>query len=88
MIKRIIFGIFAILGAFLFPWWLAIIISFFGILYFDNFYEIILVGIILDSLYGKIFTAFGFGFWITASMFFVFYIVSEMKKSLLIKNKI
>lgn len=49
---RIILDIILILGAFIAPPWLTLLISLIGLFSFGNFYEIFVVGFIVDGLYG------------------------------------
>lgn len=87
MIKRVIFGIFLIISAFIFPWWVSAILAVIGLFYFENLYEVIFVGIIIDSLYGGIIEFFGFDFIFTAMSIILFFIMSKIKQNLLIGNK-
>lgn len=50
--KRIIFSVVLFLSIFLFPWWVVIALSVFGIFAFKSFYEALIVGIFMDTLYG------------------------------------
>jgi hypothetical protein len=52
LIKRLFVSLFFLFGAFILPWWIVIILGLFLMFYFDNFYEFILAGLILDGLYG------------------------------------
>jgi hypothetical protein len=49
--KRILFDIVLFLSAFIFPWWISILLLFIGIFLFKNFYEFIIDSIIIYSLY-------------------------------------
>jgi hypothetical protein len=84
MAKRIIFSIVLIILAFVAPWWIGFILALAGLFYFKGLYEVIAVGIILDSLYGASFSIFGFNFVFTAFFLIAFYIISTFKKNLLI----
>lgn len=53
MNKRIIFDL-IILGAVLYlPWWVVLVLGLFGTFYWAPFYEIILIGVLVDILYGS-----------------------------------
>lgn len=67
------------------PWWVTFVLTFIGLFYFPNLYEAILVGIIIDSLYGSILTIYGFSFVFTLFFIVAFYVVSHFRKNLLIK---
>lgn len=49
--KRGIFDIALFLSLFLLPWWLGVLLAFVGIFLFRNFYEFIISGIIIYSVY-------------------------------------
>ncbi len=49
--RRILVDILLILSIFFFPWWLTLGLSLIALFYFDNFYEILFLGIGIDSLY-------------------------------------
>ena len=49
--KRVIFDIALFLSAFIFPWWISILLLFIGIFLFKNFYEFIVDSLIIYSLY-------------------------------------
>lgn len=52
MYKRIIFDIVLFLSLFITPWWASFAIAFAGIFFFNDFYEIIALGFIMDIVYG------------------------------------
>jgi len=54
MIKRIIFDILLLLSAIVCPWWFTGIFSIVVLYYFRTFNEIILFGLIMDILYGRL----------------------------------
>lgn len=49
--KRGIFDIIFFLSLFILPWWIGVIFAFIGIFLFKDFYEFIVSGIIIYSLY-------------------------------------
>lgn len=49
--KRVIFNVILFISIFIFPWWISLFLIFVGIFIFNNFYEFILVNIIIYSLY-------------------------------------
>jgi hypothetical protein len=51
MIRRITIDALLIIAAFIMPWWLVVIASVYFLFKFERFYEIILMGLVLDSLY-------------------------------------
>ncbi len=84
MIPRILYGLFIILCAFLAPWWISVVFSFLGLFYFKNLYEVIAVGIIIDSLYGSNLEILNFSFVFTLFFIVSFYVVLRLRKNLLI----
>jgi len=87
MLNRVLFGIVLIISAFVFQWWISIILAILGLFYFNNLYEVIFVGIILDSLYGSgsnviFFEDFNFLFTIVLLITFIF--IEKFKTKLLI----
>ena len=49
--RRILTDIVLILSVYIFPWWFVLIMAVIALAVFDTFYEILFLGIILDSLY-------------------------------------
>jgi hypothetical protein len=84
MKKRIAFGIILIISAFVLPWWISFVASLIGLFYFKNLYEVIFVGLIIDSLYGVGVVLYGFEFVFTAFFLISFFAISKFKKSLLL----
>lgn len=52
MYQRIIFDIIFFLSLFAAPWWASLAIALVGIFFFNDFYEIIAAGFIMDIVYG------------------------------------
>ena len=82
--KRVFYGIFLILSAFFFPWWISVALVFFGALYFDNLYEAIAVGLIIDLTYGAGIEIYGFTLIFTFALTLMLYILSVVRKRILI----
>ena len=53
-LKRIILSSIFLISAFILPWWLVMFLGLMLLFYFNNYYEFIIAGLILDSLYGNI----------------------------------
>jgi hypothetical protein len=83
MITRVLFGIFLIISAFIFPWWISIILACIGMFKFKNLYEVIVVGIIIDSMYGLNLSIFGFEFVFSLILIISFYLISILKDRVL-----
>ncbi len=49
--KRVLVDIFLILSLFLFPWWITLAAGLIMLFIFDDFYEILFLGLGIDSLY-------------------------------------
>jgi hypothetical protein len=80
--KRALFGIILILSVFILPWWTAFLLSILGLFYFDNLYEVIVVGLAIDVLYGVHFEFFGFDLFFTLILLACFYMITLFKKQI------
>lgn len=87
LLKSIIFRIFCdivlILSLFYLPWWLVAAMGVALLFYFKNFYEIIIIGVLADMVYGiprKIF--FDFEFINTVLAFILYFAAEKLKKFL------
>lgn len=49
--KRVIFDLILFVSVFIFPWWISLFLVLVGIFLFDNFYEFIVSGVIIYSIY-------------------------------------
>jgi hypothetical protein len=80
MRTRIIFDVCLICIAFLAPWWGAAIMALIGLIIFDTFPEILILGIVLDSLYNAPISRFhSFQFVLTLTACFLFIAVKYAK---------
>jgi hypothetical protein len=52
MKKRIIFDILLLGALFYTPWWVLAVLAFLGAFFCESFYEVILLGLLADLLYG------------------------------------
>lgn len=87
MLSRILFGIIIVASAFVFQWWIGVLLSVFGLFYFSNLYEVIAVGIIIDSLYGvgpAWLSFLNFDFPFTILMIVLLLLTTKLKQQLLI----
>lgn len=82
--KRVLFGIFLISSVFYLPWWLPFLLCILGLFYFENLYEVIIVGLGLDVLYGAQFEIFGFDLFFTIAMLILFYLITVFKKQIIL----
>jgi hypothetical protein len=82
--KRVLFGILLILSSFSAYWWVAVLFSIFGLFYFENLYEVIIVGLVIDLLYGSQFEILGFDLIFTIGMLVLFYWISKFKTKIFI----
>ncbi len=82
--KRVLFGIFLIISAFIFPWWVSVALVFFGALYFNNLYEAIIVGMVIDLTYGVNIEIYGFNLIFTFALTLMLYVLSIVRKRILI----
>lgn len=84
--KRIIYSIILILSAFLLNWWIVSILAIVGLFYFDNYFEAVIAGLIIDSLYGAVLTFYGFEFVFTVFFLIVSFLISRFRSQLLIRS--
>lgn len=49
--ERVIFDFILLVSIFIFPWWISFFVVLLGIFLFDNFYEFIISGVIIYSIY-------------------------------------
>ncbi len=82
--KRVFFGMFLIILPFVSPWWVAALVGILGLFYFDNLYEVIIVGLLIDILYGVKYEFFGFSLIFTVSMTLVYYLITKFKTQIFI----
>ncbi len=50
-LKRSVIDVILILSAFMMPWWITALAACIALFYFESFYEIVVLGLIIDSLY-------------------------------------
>lgn len=88
--KRVIFDILIFLFIFLFPWWVSAIFAILGLFIFIEFYEFILISIIIYSLYTVPNSGFMSSLVVFPVIVFVIYIMiqSLRKYIILYKNEI
>ena len=80
--KRILISTIFIYGAFSWPWWLILILGLILSFYFNNFYEYILTGLIIDSLYGQILIFEKFSFIFTLITLVLTILIIKFKKQI------
>ncbi|MBP9855782.1 MAG: hypothetical protein KBC48_00530 [Candidatus Pacebacteria bacterium] len=51
--KRLLLGVVLLISLFFGPWWLTVIIGLFGLIYFKNYYEVAVVALLFDLIYGS-----------------------------------
>jgi hypothetical protein len=83
MIKRLIANIVLLLSIFFMPWWITLLLGVIFISIFPNFYEIFIMGILMDLLYSypkELFFNFNQIFSLGVILIFVF--IEKIKKYL------
>ena len=86
--RRILFDILILLSLFLVPWWVTGILCVIGAFIFNDFYELVIAGLIMYSLYGV-----GSPRWIASTVWLpvmliaVFFLISWLKKSIIFYKK-
>jgi hypothetical protein len=84
LLKRILASLIFIYLGFSLPWWLVLILGFALSFYFNNYYEYVLAGLIIDSIYGQVFVFENFSFIFTLITLVLCLIIIKFKKQLLI----
>jgi len=74
MSKRIILNLILLASVLFAPWWISVFFALILTLYFNNFYEIMAFGFVMDSLYGS-----GQLYFVAGS--FVVFVISYLFKS-------
>lgn len=76
------FGVLTILASILLPWWLSIVLALACAFYFKLFFEIVIVGLIIDSIYGSGVIGYHFSYLFTLVMTIIFIMILKLKDSL------
>lgn len=82
--KRALYGVALIVCAFVMPWWVAVVFSLIGILYFPHLYEVIFVGLIIDMLYGGTIVIHGVTIMFTIGLAIALYVLTNLKRRIFI----
>lgn len=82
--KRALYGVALLISAFILPWWIAVLFSILGILYFPQLYEVIAVGLILDTLYGANISLHGVSIVFTIGLTCALYALTNIKSRIFI----
>jgi hypothetical protein len=80
--KRVILGGLSVLSVFILPWWVVFLFAFALLFHFDRFYEIIIIALIADVIYGSIYFV-GFPYFFTFISIIFLYTISSFKKNLI-----
>ena len=73
--RRILADIFLLISVFIFPWWLVLFLGALGLFLFRSFYEMLFLGVIIDSFYNAPIAPFH-GFQFVAMLLSVFLFVT------------
>ncbi len=82
--KRVLYGVALIVCAFVMPWWISVLFSLIGILYFPHLYEVIFVGLIIDMLYGGTIVVHGVTIMFTIALTISLYVLTNLKRRIFI----
>jgi hypothetical protein len=82
--RRALYGVALLISAFILPWWIVVLFSVLGILYFPQLYEVIVVGLILDTLYGANISLQGISIVCTIGLTCALYVVTNIKSRIFI----
>ncbi len=82
-IIRIIVDCILIISAFFFPWWIPMLAGLIAVFYFNSYYEIVVLGVIIDSLYNASVPRFyNIQFVLTLTSILVVFCVGALKERL------
>jgi hypothetical protein len=88
MLKRIVFDILILISAIVCPWWFTALFSIAILYYFKTFNEIILFGLVMDILYGRVSANFHFWDYRFTLFFLILLLISfVIKKRLKFYNR-
>lgn len=76
--KRAMFNVLAVFLVFLFPWWISVAYCLVGMVLFSSYFEIILIGIIIDLLYGAPIERFNYYQYTVSTVLLVLYACFEL----------
>lgn len=65
----------------IFPWWVPILLSVVGLFIFDNFYEVLFIGFLLDVFYGSRFVFENWPYFFTSVITLASFIIIKTKKN-------
>lgn len=65
------------------PWWVCLIFVIPAIFYFKNFYESVLLGILMDSIYGSAFIFDNFPYAFTLAFLVATFLISKIREKLI-----
>jgi hypothetical protein len=70
---RFVYSAVTLISVFILPWWSSLTLGVMGVFVFPSFYEVLFVGVFLDSLYGERAVSFilGYRFTLALSVFFL-----------------
>lgn len=80
--KRVIWGVLMIVSVFILPWWIVFLLCLASLFYFERFYEVIIIALIADVIYGS-YLYFGYPYLITLTSVLIFYTISRFKNNLI-----
>lgn len=80
---RILIDVFLLVSAFFLPWWTIFILGTFFLFYFKHFFEFLIMGFLIDSIFAVPSTFyFHFQFIVSFFSFALFFFSMELKKGL------
>jgi hypothetical protein len=87
MMYRVITDIALFISLFIFPWWFVVVLAVIALFFFNSYYEVIFLGVIIDSLYNAPIARFhGFEFVVTIAMVLLYILAEVLKRRLRFYN--
>jgi len=85
--KRVLYDVLLLISVFILPWWISIPLSLIGLFLFRDFYEFIIINIVIYGLYStasdRILSS---PVWMSVIVSFTYIIVEAVKKNIILYN--
>jgi hypothetical protein len=83
MILRVIFAILLAVLIFFLPWWVNLILIISASFYFKNFYEAVVIGLIMDSMYGSAVVFDNFIYIFTLMFIVMIFVINKIREKMI-----
>jgi hypothetical protein len=83
MIFRVILSFILLFLVFFLPWWANVILIIALAFYFKNYYEAVILGLIMDAIYGSFVVFDSFIYMFTISFLIMIYVVNKIREKMI-----